>query len=203
MGVVLILQIDELRTEVADVCSLVGHVQDTHVGGYGDVLVLVHQDMVVAVQLTREIRHVRDYRRQFAQVDTVQRYRQVLQHRGVLVLCVDLHARTVVGDEVYLRLYLLVLGDEDIVVAVQVEFLISQCRSFRHESEAQAVGLHLCRRTNPDAHATLVVVIAQTCQGTVLMDMAVDEGVEHELRVPLVVAYLSLIGQTVAFLCEV
>ena len=194
VGVVLILQIDELRTEVADVCSLVGHVQYAHVGGHGDVLVLVHQDMVVAVQLTREIRHVGDYRRQFAQVDTVQRYRQVLQHRGVLVLCVDLHARTVVGDEVYLRLNLLVLGDEDIVVAVQVEFLISQCRTFWHESEAQAVGLHLCRRTYPDTHATLVVVIAQTSQSTMLVDMAVDEGVEHKLRVPLVVAYLSLIG---------
>ena len=75
------------------------------------------------------IEGIGDDGRQFTQVDTVQRYRQVLQHRGVLILCVDLHARTVVGDEVYLRLYLLAFGEEDIVVAVQVEFLVAQCRT--------------------------------------------------------------------------
>ena len=35
------------------------------------------------------------------------------------------------------------------------------------------------------------------------MYMAVDEGIEHELRVPAVVAHLSLIGEAVTLLCQV
>ena len=35
------------------------------------------------------------------------------------------------------------------------------------------------------------------------MHMTVDEGIEYKLRIPTVVAYLSLIGEPVAFLREV
>ena len=35
-----------------------------------------------------------------------------------------------------------------------------------------------------------------------LMDMTVDEGIEDELRIPFVVAYLSLIRQTVSLLYQ-
>ena len=35
------------------------------------------------------------------------------------------------------------------------------------------------------------------------MQMTIQEGIEHKLRVALIVAYLGLIGQSLAFLCQV
>ena len=116
---------------------------------------------------------------------------------------VELQTRLVVGYQVDLRLYLLVTAQEDEIVLVQVELLIAECRPFGQQFEADAAILHLCRGTDSYAQLAVVVVVAYTCQGTVLVDMSVDEGVEHELRVPAVVTYLSLVGQLVAFLCEV
>ena len=36
-----------------------------------------------------------------------------------------------------------------------------------------------------------------------LVDMTVDKGIEYKLRISSIVAYLSLIRQTLAFLCQV
>ena len=126
-----------------------------------------------------------------------------MQHRCVLVCRVELQTRLVVGYQVDLRLYLLVAAQEDEIVLVQVELLIAECRSFGQQFEADTAILHLCRSTDSYAQLAVVVVVAYTCQGTVLMDVSVDKGIEHELWVPAVVTYLSLIGQLVAFLCEV
>ena len=148
--------------------------------------------MIVAIELASNMGEVGYYGRQLSQIDVMETDGEILQHRGVLMFGVNLHTRFVIGNEVNLRLDFLVLGEEDVVVFIQREFLVADGRPVGHKPEAQTFVLHLCRRSYPD-----------TCQSTVLVDMAVDEGVEHELRIALVVTYLSLIGQTLAFLCEV
>ena len=202
VGVVFILQIDELRAEIADGSTLVGHTRHSHIGGYGDVLVPVLQNMVVAVELTCDTRQIRYHRRQFSQVDAMEADGEVLQHGGVLMLGVDLQTCLLVGDKVYLRLDLLIAGEENVVVFVQVELLVTQRRTVGQKSEAQAVVLHLGCGSDADTHTALPVEIAQARQCPVLMDVAVEKGVEDELRILLVVADLSLIGQPIAFMYQ-
>ena len=202
VGVVFLLQIDHFCAEVAHVGSFVGHAGYSHVGGHGDMLILVLQDMVVAVEFAGDAGQVGYHRRQLSQVNVVQADGKVLQHGRVLVLCVDLHTGLVVGDEVYLGLYLLVACQEDVVVLVQVELFIAQGRTVGHQPEAHAVVLHLCCGSDAYAHAPLGIVEAQAGQRPVLVEMAVDEGVEDELRILAVVAHLPLIGQPLAFLYE-
>ena len=202
VGVVFVLQIDELRADIADGSALIGHFCHTHIGGYGDVLVPVLQDMVVAVELARDAGEVRDDGRQFSQVDTMEADGEVLQHGGVLMLGVYLHTRLVVRDEVYLCLDLLTAGEEDVVVFVQVELLVTHRRTVGQEPEAQTFVFHLRCGTDSDTHAALRVVKPQAGQCPVLMYVTVDESVEDELRIFLVVADLSLIGQPVAFMNE-
>ena len=159
--------------------------------------------MEVAVQAACHLRNIRQHGGYFAQVDAVQAQRQVLQHRRVLILGIDLHTRLVVGYQVDFRLNLLVFADEEIVVLVEVELLIADGGALGHHPEAQSFLLHLYGGSQPHAHPALGVIIAQSCQCAVLVDMPVDEGVEDELRIPLVVAHLSLIGQSLALLCQV
>ena len=202
MGVAIFLQVHHLRTEVADGCPFKGHAHHGHVGGHGNVLLLIHQDVVVAVQLSCEMWHIGYHRRQLIEVYAIQRYRQVLQHRGVLVLRVDLHACTVVGNEVDLGLNLVLFAKEDVVVFVQVELFVAQRRTVWHQLEAYAAFFHLCRRPDTHTHTVVGIKITKANQGSVLVDMAVNKGIEHELGIATVVADLSLVGQTVAFLCE-
>ena len=49
MGVVFLHQIHQFGADVADGRALVGHVVDGHVGDHGDMLLLVYQDVVVAM----------------------------------------------------------------------------------------------------------------------------------------------------------
>ena len=200
VGVVLLLQVHKLGAQVADVGTLVGHACHRHVRGHGDMLILVLQDVVVTVELAGDARQVGDDGRQLSQVDMVQADGEVLEHRGVLVLGVDLHTRLVVGDEVYLRLYLLVARQEDVVVGIEVKLLVADGGSLGHQPEAQASWLHLGRGPDPDAHPPLVVIVAQSCQCPMLVEVSVDEGVEHELWVLAVVAYLPLVGEPLTLL---
>ena len=134
---------------------------------------------------------------------------QILQHRGVLILRIEFQTRLVVGYEVYLCLYpaqaLLVLrtSQEDIVVFVQVELLVADGGALGHQFETDAFCFHLRCGAQTDTHPVLVVVVAQSHQCPVLVQVTVEEGVEHELRILPVVAYLSLIGQAFALLGEV
>ena len=129
MGVVLILQIDEFRADVADGSTFVSHSCHTHVGGHGDVFVPILQDMVVAVENAGDAWQVGHHSRQLTQVDAMKTDGEVLQHGGVLMLRVDLHTRLVVSDKVYLCLDLLVAREEDVVVFVQRELLIAHRRT--------------------------------------------------------------------------
>ena len=118
------------------------------------------------------------------------------------MLGVDLHTSLIVRDEIDFRLDLLTAGEEDVVVFVQVELLISQRRTVGQEPEAQTFFLHLGCGSDADTHTALPVEIAQARQCPVLVDVAIEEGVEDELRVLLVVADLSLISQPIVFLYE-
>ena len=130
----------------------------------------------------------------------VERQREVLQHIGVLVFGIEFYAGLVVGYQVDFGLDAVVAADKQEVVAVQVELLVAYRRTLRQQLQAQALVDHRCRSTETNTHAPLVVVVAQTCQCAVLVDVAVNKGVEHKLRVLPVVAHLSLIRQTVAAL---
>ena len=194
MGIVFLLQIDQFRTDIADGRAFVGHILNGHIGGYRIALVLILQDMVVAVKPASDLRQIGDYGGNLAQVDAVQAQRQVLQHRGILVLRIELQTCPVVGDEVHLGLYPFAFGDVDEVVLVQVELLIADGRTLGHQSQAQPFVFHLGGGSQSNTHLALGIVVTQSHQGSVLVDVTVEEGIEHELRILLVVADLSLIG---------
>ena len=159
--------------------------------------------MVVAIERARETGEIGNHRGDLLQVDTVQRHREILSHRGVLILRVDLHTRPLVVDQVDMGLDALVAGQEDIVIRVEVELLIANGGAFRQQFDTQTLLLHLCRGTDTQAHLVVLVEVAQACQCPMAVEMTIDETVEHELRVPAVVAHLQLIAQALALLREV
>ena len=119
---------------------------------------------------------------------------QILQHRRILILRIELQTCPVVGDKVYLSLYLLVFGDVDEVVLVQVELFVADGRALGHQPQAQPFVFHLGGGSQTYTHLAFGIEVAQSDQGSVLVEVAVEEGVEHELGILLVVADLSLIG---------
>ena len=203
VGVVLLHQIHHFRTDIADGRTFVGHLLHSHIRGHGDALVHILHDVIVAVQLTSDLRQVGDHGGQFSQIQLVDADGEVLQHRRVLILRIELETRLVVGDQVHLRLNLLTLGEEDEIVLVQVELLVADGGTVRHQFQTDTVFFHLRCRTDAHTKPVLIVEIAQTSQGSVLVEVTVEEGIEHELRVLLVVAHLSLITEPLASLREV
>ena len=100
--------------------------------------------MIVTVQVARYARQVRHDRGQFAQIDAVQRDRQVLKivPGSLGLLGVDLYTSLVVGYEVNLGLQTVVLVDEQVVVFVQVELLVADGRTVGHQVDAYALVDH-------------------------------------------------------------
>ena len=177
---------------------------DSHVGGHREASFLILQDMVVAIERASESGEIGNHRGDLLQVDPVQRHRKILSHGGVLILRVDLHTCSLIVDQVDMGLNALVTGQEDIVIRVEVELLIANGGTFRQQFDTQALLLlHVCRGTDTQAHLVVLVVVAQPCQCPMAMEMTIDETVEHELRVPAVVAHLQLIAQTLPLLREV
>ena len=164
---------------------------------------LILQDVVVAVELAGDSGQIGYDGGQLAEVDLMEREGEVLQHRGVLILGVELQTGIVVGYQVHFRLYLLVSADEDEVVLVEVELLVAYRRTFWHQPQSQAVLFHIDGGSKTYAHLALVVVVAQSGHDAVLMEMAIDEGIEHELRILLVVAYLRLVAEPFLALVQV
>ena len=203
MGVILFHQVDQLCADISDCRTLISHVPDSHIRGHGDFFILILQDMVVAVQLPRDFGQVGNHRGYFAKIQAVYAQGEVLKHGGVLVLSIELDTCFIIGYQVYLGLHFPVTTQEDKVVFVKVELLVTYRGAFRQEAQAHAILLHLGSGSEAHTHLTFRIVIAQTRQCTVFVDMAVDEGVEHELRIFLVVADLSLITETLTFLCQV
>ena len=150
--------------------------------------------MVVAVKPPGDLRQIGNHGGDLTQVDAVQTQCQILQHRRILILRIEFQTSPVVGDKVYLSLYLLVFGDVDEVVLVQVELFVADGRALGHQSQAQPFVFHLGGGPEPYTHLAFGIEVAQSDQGSVLVEVAVEEGVEHELGILLVVADLSLIG---------
>ena len=165
--------------------------------------VLILKDMVVPLQVAGNAWQIGYDRGQLAEVQAVDTHGEVLLHRRVLVFGVELQTCIVVGDEIDFRLYLVAFSKEDVIVFVQVEFLVTDGRTVGHQLETYTFTFHFCRGTDADAHTLLVVIVAQAGKSAVLMQVTVNQGVEHELRITAVVADLTLIGQTFTSLCEV
>ena len=127
MGVVLLHHIDKLSADIADRRFLIGHILNGHIGGYGEVAFLILNDVIVAVKLACDVWQVRQYGCHLTEVEPVHRDRQVLQHRGVLLFCIDLHTSLVVGNEVDFGLNTVVACQEYEVVLVQIELLVADC----------------------------------------------------------------------------
>ena len=89
--------------------------------------------MVVAVKPPGDLRQIGNHGGDLTQVDAVQTQCQILQHRRILILRIEFQTSPVVGDKVYLSLYLLVFGDVDEVVLVQVELFVADGRALGHQ----------------------------------------------------------------------
>ena len=73
MGVILLHQIYQLGADIADGGSLIGHVLYGHIRDHREFLVLVLQDMVIAVELAGDLRQIGYHGGDFTQIDTIAR----------------------------------------------------------------------------------------------------------------------------------
>ena len=83
------------------------------------------------------------------------------------------------------------MGKEQIVVFVQIELLITQRRLLGHEMHTQSAVDHLCLRTKSCSQNVGCIIVSYTKSGATLLQNAVEEGIEHKLRILLVVTYLT------------
>ena len=203
VGIILFHHIDHFGADVADGRSLIGEFLHRHVGGHGEAPVMILQDVIVAIQQTRQTGQVRNHGRDLLQVDAIHGDCEVLLHRGVLILRIDLNTCLVVGYQIDIGLDMLVAGEEYIVVLVEVKLLITDGGALGQQFETEPVGFHIHRGTNTHTQFVFSVVESQACQGAMVVHMSIDETVEYELRILAVVAHLSLIGEPVSLLREV
>ena len=89
-------QIDQLGTDIADRCVLVSHVHYAHVGDNGELLVLILQNVKVAVEPACDFRYVGQNGGDLTQVYPMEGYCQILKHRRVLVLGIEFHTCLVI-----------------------------------------------------------------------------------------------------------
>lgn len=128
------------------------------------------------------------------EVDAVEGEGDVLQGRGVGMLGVDLQTHTVVGLQLDVGMYFLVEPEEEVVVLVEGILLVPQHRTVGDKADVQAAVDHLGLGTDAGAQLVGGIVIAHTKRGAALLQDAVEECVEDELRILLVVAYPSTEG---------
>ena len=143
MGIVLLHQVNQLGTDVTNGRTLVGHLAHSHIAGHRDILVLILQDMVVAIQLTRNAGQVWDYRGELAQIKAVHTQGDILQHGRILVLGIEFDTRLIVGNQVHLCLQALVATHKQEVVLVQVKLLITNGWALGQQLKADTIALHL------------------------------------------------------------
>ena len=197
MGGVTLLQVDEFGTDIADGTVLVGHVTNCHITGHRKVTTGIEDDVIVALQHTCHAGSIGDDGGHLMQVEAVETDGDVLQGGGVCVLGIDLHTHAIVSHQVDLRTYAVVSTQEEVVVGIETELLIAQGRPFGNEVEVQATVEHLGLGTYACTQLVVGIVVANAKGGATLLQQTIEEGVEHKLRVLLVVTYLTTKGEVV------
>ena len=97
----------------------------------------------------------------------------------ILVRTVNLYTRSVVGEQVEVGMYAIILCQEHIVVIVQSEYLITYGRVLGHQVQLYAVLLHCCLCPQAQSHLVLVVKESHASHYAVLQQFAIDEGIKH------------------------
>ena len=202
MGGIAFLQIEQFGADIADRTTLVGHIANGHIAGYGDMSLGILHHVIVALQHTGHAGHIGDNRGHLVQIEFVQADGDVLQSGWVAVRGIDLHTHAVLSQQVHIGFHLLIIAQEQIVVGVQLEELIAQGGRFRHKTEMKSAIQHLSLSTNAGTHLIVSIVIAHTKGGSTLLQHAIEEGIEHELRIALVVANLSSEREAFLTLCQ-
>ena len=194
MRAVVLWHIHKLGAQIAHVAALVGHVFHAHRRAHGDVVGCLNE-VIVTIERSRHSRHIWYHRHDVLYLQLVEREREVLQGIGVAVVRIHLNVNAVVAPHSQLRRDALVVAQEDVVVLVDIEFLISYNRVVGEQPHPDAVVLHLGHRSETHAQHVFLVVVSQVERGSLLLQIAVEEGVEYVLRIFLVVAHLSVESQ--------
>ena len=202
MGGIAFLQIEQFGADIADRTALVGHIANGHIAGYGDVPLGILHHVVVTLQHTGHAWHIGDDRGHLVQIEFVQADGNVLQSSWVAVRGINLHTHAVLSQQVYIGFHLLVVTQEQIVVGIQLEEFIAQGGRFGHETEMKSAIQHLSLSTNAGTHLIVGIIIANAKGGSTLLQHAIEEGIEHELRIAFVVAHLTSERKAFLTLCQ-
>ena len=191
MRAVVLRHIHELGAEITHKVAVVGHVLHAHSRAHGDVLRRLNE-VVIAVERSRHLRHVRYHGDNVLYLQLADRQREVLQGFGVVVVRIYLYVNAVVRPHSQPRRDALVVAKEDVVVLVNVKFLVSYDRVVGEQTHLDAVLLHLGNSAKTYAEHVFLVVVSHVERGSRLLQITVEEGVEHVLRVSVVVAHLTV-----------
>ena len=189
--------IDELGTNVSHRVVLIDKLVDGHIGRDGEVVRSL-DDVIVAIEHTRNARCVGQHRKHFLQIELMKAERDILKGLFVLVVGIDLDAHTVGRTQLHVGQHTAVIGEEHVVVVVDAELLIAQHRVHPVGLQADSVFLHRCRQAK--GHAKLVVLVVQPCgeTGSLFVQCPVEKSVEHIFRIILVVTHLRLVAHIVS-----
>ena len=171
---VLLRHIDHLGPHVAHGCVLVDEVVDRHVARDGEVALRLH-DVVVAVERARDLGREGQHRQHLVQFKLVHGEGDVLQHRCVSVVGVELHTRSVAGAQDHLGRNATVLSQIDIVVLVHVKRLVAENRRRRGDVEFHAVALHGRAQSQVQSRLSLLVLDDGMGDESFLEERSVDQ----------------------------
>ena len=195
MHIIVFLHIDQLCTDIPHRQTLIGPVADRHIRDDRELFVVSLHHVVVAVEISSHAWHIRNDGGDIVKIKLMETHRKVLQECGVTVLGVDLHTRAIVGQQVYFRLYAVVLSQIEEVIGVKVEEFIADGRLFRNQVQTDTLCFQVGRGSQTQSHLVVGIEITHAECGSMLMQETVEEGVKHDLRIPFIVSHLSLEGQ--------
>ena len=143
MSGIALLEIDHFSADITYRTALVGHIANRHIAGDGEMACRILYDVVVAFHHTRHTGHEGKNGGNLSEIELIQTEGDILQIGGIGLFGVDLHTHTVSGLQIDMGAYLIVLAQEEVVVGIQVELLVTQCRTLRNEVEVESAIEHL------------------------------------------------------------
>ena len=87
--------------------------------------------------------------------------------------------------------HFLIRSEQQEIVLVQVELLVTQGGLFGHEMHTQTTIHHLCLGTESCTQHVGGIIVTYADGATAFLQDTIEEGIKHELRILLVVTYLT------------
>ena len=188
--------IDKFGSDISHRAFLIDEVTHGHIRRYRKIVFCLYQ-MVVAIQYSRYIRHIRNHGENVMKLELMERNRYILQGCKVFIVGINLQSHAISRLQFKIGRHSSVVTQEHIVAVIDDKRLVTQNRMRVGHTETNAPMFHCCKQGK--VYSKFIISIIKLCPqiGTMLIQPPVSNSMEHILRIFLVIDNLSLIDKLV------